>query len=591
MAATARGSRRPAAQASREKDIRANWISAEGKFVTDDFITALLTSNAPKMLQEQVRQANYNTAAGQGARSDAARPVAHTTSKNHASKRGTIAEDVVFQHFPKALPLDIVTTGVTAFVEDKMHFTPRQTLHAVSACAGDTPLKLAQAEACFLGQRFALGGVAGLPIAEACRITAQRATLYGCKVCVVYQAHCSVSANGTFDYVEQADPATDLRIETQCCEPCILELNELVHFGPRSPSSGGGGGDGGGGGGGGGGARTCVSIQENGTTERRRIRSVLERHAERFKHTASPPLIELPRVMYEEIRGRVIAGIVPHCEVPCLLVGGIHIHTPPEIPDFFHVVDVDLLRALAVRKADAANSAVVIDEGKRGDDDGGERIPTPRSVYSSDGDEEDESDEDDPMGGSTTRRSLADAGWADDPSDDPSGQLQSLNVPFYRSIAKRIVAHEAKVRGAKALQDSMDMVKDRTWAEGKIAQDAAQDAAERQRRDEDWGFKECDEDGEVGGGRGGKPGVKVKMSKWYMAFRWSRLVRRMMEEIRRSTIADDWGLADAADDESSEKRQQRKMGKFFITLRWNRLVQLALRRHSLRERREELHYY
>ncbi len=576
------GSTRPAAQAAREKDIRASWISAEGKFVTDDFISALLASKAPKMLQEQVRQANYNTAEGQGARSATARKVADTTSKNHASKRGTIAEDVVFQHFPKALPLDLVTAGVTAFVEDEMHFTPRQTLHAVAACAGDAALKLAQAEACFLGQRFALGGIAGLPIAEACRVTARRATLYGCKVCVVYQSHCSVSANGTFDYVEQADPATDLRIETQCCEPCILELNDLIHFGPRSPSSRGAGA----------GGKTCVKVDDDddGAAERRRVRGVLEKHAERFKHTASPPLIELPRVMYEEIRDRVVAGIVPHCEVPCLLIGGIHIHTPPEIPDFFHVMDVDLLRALAVRKADAANAAAVKDgEGKLGDGDDGGRVPTPRSVYSSDGDEEDESDEDDPMGGSTTRRSSVGAEWADDPSNDPSGQLQSLNVPFYRSMAKRIVAHEAKVRGAKALHDSMAMVKDRTWAEGKSATRDAQDDAERRRRNEDWGLQESvGDDGEQ---EGATPDAVAKISKWYMAFRWSRLVRRMMEEIRRSAIADDWGLAGDDGDESSEKRQKRKMGKFFITLRWNRLVQLALRRHSLRERREELHYY
>ena len=45
---------------------------------------------------------------------------------------------------------------------------------------------------------------------------------------VTYQSHCSVSANGTFDYIELDDKGTDIRIETQCCQPAITALNKVI---------------------------------------------------------------------------------------------------------------------------------------------------------------------------------------------------------------------------------------------------------------------------------------------------------------------------------------------------------------------------
>lgn len=128
------------------------------------------------------------------------------------------------------------------------------------------------------------------------------------------------------------------------------------------------------------------------------------------------------------------------------------------------------------------------------------------------------------------------------------------------------------------------MRQDREWKErveaGRKESEKAEDQA---RRNDDWGFKE---DGEA---ENGGPTAAAKVTKWFRAFRWSRLVRRMMEEMRRSEIADEWNL-DLAD-ESSQQVQKKKMGAFFMTLRWNRLVKLALARHKLKERRERLHFY
>ena len=147
-------------QAKREKEIRANWISSEGKFATDDFIAQLLSSKAPKLMHDQLRQANYNFAEGEGKQSTTARPISQTTTKVKSSKT-TITEEVVKQHFPKALPETLITSGLIEWLEDEMLFTSRQTLHANCICAGDKPLKFANAEICFLGQHVALGGVAG----------------------------------------------------------------------------------------------------------------------------------------------------------------------------------------------------------------------------------------------------------------------------------------------------------------------------------------------------------------------------------------------------------------------------------------------
>jgi hypothetical protein len=590
--ATSGGSAVPADEAERERAIRADWISADGGFANDAFIKSLLSSAAPKLLHEQLRKANYNTREGEGKASSLSRPKAELTSKNHKSSKTTISEEVVREHFPKALPLGaLVTPGLVNFLVDEMHFTPRQTLHAHASCANDTPLRLASDHAvCFLGKHVALSGVAGIPLNNSCRVMAQRASLYGCKVVITYQSHCSVSANGTFDYIELADQHTDLRIESQCCEPVIRELNQFIHFGPRQSSGGKKEGDTAGGGG------SARDEGKDAARERDMIRAILSKHQERLKHTASPPLVELPRIMYEEIRDRLIRAVVPYLEVPALLIGGIHIHTPPDIEDYFHVIDVDYLRSLSMRKQgskkeqeeDARRRAA--QEAK---DNDGERIPTPRSVYS---DEEEEEDDDDGSGSGSESQHGGNA-KEDDAVDDaadriwanPHGELLSRKREFYASMKQRIVARQAGLRGGSAVEEAMQMRQDREWKDKvKAGREGSKRAEDQAKRDDDWGFKE----GEEGGAEGGLTAAAAKVTKWFRAFRWSRLVRRMMEEIRRSEIAEEWNL----DEEDlagggSQQLQKKKMGAFFMTLRWNRLVKLVLSKHALKERRERLHFY
>jgi hypothetical protein len=81
----------------RDKEIRANWISSEGKFATDDFITQLLNSKAPKIMHDQLRMANFPTNEGEKYKS-ASRTVSQTTSKSKSSKT-TISEEVIKEHF------------------------------------------------------------------------------------------------------------------------------------------------------------------------------------------------------------------------------------------------------------------------------------------------------------------------------------------------------------------------------------------------------------------------------------------------------------------------------------------------------------
>ena len=581
---TSGGTAVPTDEAERERAIRADWISADGGFANDAFIKSLLSSAAPKLLHEQLRKANFNTREGEGKRSERARPKADITSKNHKSSKTTISEEVVRKHFPKALPMNsLVTPGLVNFLVDEMHFTPRQTLHAHCSCANDSPLSLASNHAvCFLGKHVALSGVAGIPLNNSCRVMAQRASLYGCKVVITYQSHCSVSANGTFDYIELADKHTDLRIETQCCEPVIKELNRFIHFGPKRGSErvaeDPNGGDGSG-----------RDLGEDASREQNMIRSILSKHQERLMHTASPPLIEIPRIMYEEIRDRIIRAVVPYLEVPALLVGGIHIHTPPDIEDYFHVIDVDYLRSLSMRKQGSKKEQEeearrrAAQEAKNND---GERVPTPRSVYSDEEDEEDDSEDEGEQDGNTKEEDAVDA--VDKIWNNPHGELLSRKWEFYASMKKRIVAHQAAMRGGSAVEEALQMKQDREWKEKvKAGRKESKRIEDQQKRDDDWGFKE----GKEGGAEGGPAVAAAKVTKWFRAFRWSRLVRRMMEEVRRSEIADEWNLDEEDLAGGSQQMQKKKMGAFFMTLRWNRLVKLVLSKHALKERRERLHFY
>ena len=574
--ATSAGSKVPDDEAERERQIRAEWITADGGFVNDDFIKNLLSSSAPKLLHEQVRKANFNTEVGEGKASEHARPKADTTSKNHKSSKTTISEEVVRKHFPKALPMvDLVTPGLVEFVEDEMHFTPKQTLHAHASCANDVPLRLANNySACFLGQHVVLGGVGGIPLSETCRVMAERASLYGCKVIITYQSHCSVSANGTFDFIELADKATDLRIESQCCEPFIKELNRFVHFGPRhgekkQDETG----------------MFCKSDSEDAAREKDMICSILTKHQDRLKHTKDPPLIELPRIVYEEIRDRLIRAIVPYLEVPALLIGGIHIHTPPDIDDYFHVINVDYLRSLSMRKqgvrSQEGDAGSKVEEGNKANDS--DSMPTPRSIYSDDEEDDDGEDGSDKEGSGVASKESEFLDESERIRANPQNELLSKKSAFYALMKRRIVAFQASMRGTTAVEEAMQMFEDRKWSEN--ANSAKSESLRRQedtRRNEDWGFKDGDD----------KVSAKDKVTKWFKAFRWSRLVRRMMEEMRRSEIADEWNLDENdLDHGSSQYVQKKKMGAFFMTLRWNRLVKLALARHELKERRERLHFY
>ena len=171
-----RGQRGPG---RRGRERVAEWISADGGFANDAFIHSLLSSKAPKLLHEQLRRANYNTSEGEGKASEKSRPKADLTSKNYKSSKTTISEEVVRKHFPKALPLRrLVVPGLVSFLEDEMHFTPRQTLHAHASCANDDPLRLvSNYAACFLGRHFSLSGVAGIPLFNTCRVMAESVAL------------------------------------------------------------------------------------------------------------------------------------------------------------------------------------------------------------------------------------------------------------------------------------------------------------------------------------------------------------------------------------------------------------------------------
>ena len=389
---------------------------------------------------------------------------------------------------------------------------------------------------------------------------------------VTYQSHCSVSANGTFDYIELDDKGTDIRIETQCCQPAITALNKVIFAQqmqsktesgenlntPKKPTvsvkmS----------------APKPLDLTVNKESEASILCDILMKQELRLRHTAKPPLIELPQILYEEIRNKLIQTMVPLIDIPTLFIGSIHIHTPPEIPDYYYVINVDLLRARAVRNRSNKNETESSknDDGTTGTD---ENIPTPRSVYDSDSQEDSEDDEDE----NETKTDII-------IEDNPFVELDCHLSQFYRCISKRIIAFEAKMRGTKAVKQGIETATDRRNKRKKQKEEANRYAAEKS--NDDWGISK-DDDADVSK----RTVAEQKIGKWFVYFRWSRLVRRIREEVKASETADDWGIDRSA---TSEQKSKKKMGAFFMTLRWNRLVKKALRVHERKERREELHYY
>lgn len=547
----------------RDKEIRANWISSEGKFATDDFITQLLNSKAPKIMHDQLRMANFPTNEGEKYKS-ASRTVSQTTSKSKSSKT-TISEEVIKEHFPKALPLPLITKGFIEWLEDEMLFSSRQTMHSFCCCAGDSPLKFAAAKDCFLGQQLPLGGICGLPLEHSAKVIGKRASLFGCKLLVTYQSHCSVSANGTFDFIEISDKGTDLRIETQCCQPGIECLNKILYsqkfqkpsssmeVDPPRPT-----------------ASVKITapkpIAPPASIEEETLRNILLKHETKIRRTKNPPLIELPQIIYKEIRKSLLKTMVPALDVPTLFIGAIHIHTPPEIPDYYYIINVDLLRSKAVRN----RSNKAIDSSSSGNQKE-EDIPTPRSCYDTDKDDEDSDEGGEIQDEIETKINETKI----DEEDLYEQELDCHLKEFYRCISKRIIAFEASKRGKEAVQQGIETASDRRLKR-KLQKLEEKKYAEEKRND-DWNIKEGDD----------SKTAEIKITKWFIFFRWSRIVRRLVGVVKSSEIDDDWNL----NGEEGEEKTKKKMGALFMTLRWNRLVKKVLRVHKRKERREELHYY
>lgn len=381
-----------------------------------------------------------------------------------------------------------------------------------------------------------------------------------------------MSANGTFDYIELSDKGTDLRIETQCCQPGIECLNKIL-FATKlketitsstsaafdSPK------------------KTTVSVKMSEplslpapiNQEEALLNALMLKHEKKIFQTKNPPLIELPQILYKEIRHSTLTAMVPLLDVPTLFIGAIHIHTPPEIADYYHVINVDLLRSKAVRnrqskKEDSGSS------GKSGSEVGN-AVPTPRSVYDSEEEDSEEEEEE--------NKESNEEEWNE---IDPFEEIDCHLPQFYKSISKRIIAFEASKRGKLAVKQGIETATDRRLKRKKQKEHEA-NIAEKKRND-DWNIDEKTdrEDGTP------TTVAEQKMGKWFIFFRWSRIVRRMVEVVRRSETEDDWNLGEGVE---GEEKTKKKMGALFMTLRWNRLVKKVLHVHKRKEKREELHYY
>ena len=147
-------------------------------------------------------------------------------------------------------------------------------------------------------------------------------------------------------------------------------------------------------------------------------------------------------------------------------------------------------------------------------------------------------------------------------------------TPQFRSRCIRVAREKlAKEEAERAMRDSINQLKDRE--RGKRLETLHQ-RAKQIRTDDDWKIDRSK----------GDPVAVQKLRGLAMYFRWSRMVRRLLNIVRLKEVDEDWNL-----NPETRADARVKFGKLFMVMRWKSLMHKLLQIHNRRERKELLRYY
>jgi len=529
-------------------------------FINDNFINDLVwNTTKPKSFTEQLRQASVGprhpndhfkrqkgenliiqkdgelpTHGGKADRGKMKRKLIN--SKNPKVKNA--AERTLRQHFKTPITFDMFETELQAYLKES-NFTPEYCCYTTcfDPTGPEPPIMFnRQKHTAFNNRRtpFNLGGLGGLPMG----LTAMKAVANQCppggRVVVVYGTHIGIDERGSLGAVDLHDKKTDVYFHVQSCEAVVKMYKRLVNFGVE---------------------KAMESCQEEMyDLGFYKLYEVLKHHVHNLNYTSEEPYVHLPYIMYNEQRKRLLRIVEKAVDGKAMMVGFVRILTPPSNDDYVIIKNVDIVKPRTMR--DVKQKVVNNDKEKQ------ENNTARRDSKSKLGKAKLQGDDDELNLKVVYKDQLDEEDWLID------------RTPQFRSRCIRVAREKlAKEESERAMRDSINNLKDRERAKRLETLHAK---AKQIRTDDDWNIDRSK----------GDPVALQKMRGLAMYFRWSRMVRRLLNVVRLKEVDNDWNL-----NPETRADARIKFGKLFMVMRWKSLMHKFLDVHNRRERKELLRYY
>ena len=525
-------------------------------FINDDFINDLIwNTTKPKSMTEKLRQASVGpihpndhfkrkngqiiqkggeipTHGGKADRGDLKRKV--IDSKNPIVTNA--AERTLRQHFKTPITYDIFENELQNYLKES-NFTPEYCcfVTCVDPTGPEPPIMFNRRKHTAFNNRrmpFTLGGLGGLPMG----LTAMKAVANQCppggRIVILYGTHIGIDDRGSLGAVDLHDKKTDVYFHIQSCEPVVKMYKRLLNFGIEKAMD------------------TCQDeMYELGFYQ---LQEVLKHHVHHLNYTSDEPYVHLPHLMYNEQRKRLLRIVEKAVDGKAMMIGYVRIETPPSNDDYIIIKNVDVVKPRSMRDV----KQTVVNEDEKKDED------KRRGSKSNLGKAKMQGDDDELNLKVVYKENLDEEDWLVD------------RTPQFRSRCIRIAREKlAKEEAEKAMRDSINNLKDRERAKRLETLHAR---AKKIRTDDDWNIDRSK----------GDPIALQKMRGLAMYFRWSRMVRRLLNIVRLKEVDDDWNL-----NPETRADARTKFGKLFMVMRWKSLMHKFLEVHNRRERKELLRYY
>lgn len=530
----------------------AKYTDSRGYFVNQDFLDALIQSDAPKAEIEKLREGSlipHTTFRwGTGAKNDCGKNVVtednsvpvHGGKGDQKFQRKVIdskypdflnaAQRSLQQHFERPISWGLFEKELQKYLLETGH-TPAYSTYitCVDPVGPEGPVLIDPLKYTAFNNRrvpFTISGIGGLPNAG---LTGLRAitnqTPPGGRIVLVHGTHIGIDEFGSLGQSNIYDEASGIHLKIPSSEPVISTYKRLLTLNESEKKAN---------------RHLDVGLHE--------LQTVLRPHMETLKYTVDEPFIDLPKILYSEQRKRLLHIAEKAIDGKAVIIGFIRIVMPPSEDDRVIIKNVDFVLPRSQRNTTVTR----IVHHSIGPDDvtTAELTADNMSLTKIDPDSEE------------NIQVIVTVDWLADKTTYFTDRLTKLHCSQF-----------ANIEAEKAVSDSINNISDRerakrTESKAKLAHD--------KRVADDWNLDK----------NSTHPMALQKFRGLAMYFRWSKLVRRMLNVVRLKEVDTDWDL-----DPSTRRDAKKKFGKLFMVMRWKGFIDRYLAQHNKRERKELLRYY